>query len=60
MNFNKPIYIGTSILDLSKVLMQDFHYNCAKSKYDDKAAMFLTDTDSLIYKIEAENVFEDF
>ena len=39
---NKPIYIGTRILDLSKVLMQDFHYNCIKNKYDDKAEMLLT------------------
>ena len=40
--------------------MQDFHYNNIKNKYGDKVHFLLTDTDSLIYKIEAENVYEDF
>ena len=40
--------------------MQDFHYNNIKNKYGDKVHILLTDTDSLIYKIEAENVYEDF
>ena len=57
INLNKPIYIGTSRLDLSKVLIQDFNYNCIEIKYDDKAKMFLTDSDSLMYKIETENVY---
>ena len=40
--------------------MENFHHNCIKNKYGDKAEMLLTDTDSLMYKIEAENVYEDF
>ena len=59
-NLYKPIYIGTSILDLSKVLMQNFHYNYIKNKYGDDAEMLLTDSDSLIYNIEARNVYEKF
>ena len=47
----------TSILDLSKVLMQNFHCNYINSKYGDKANMIITDTDSLMYKIEDENVY---
>ena len=58
-NLNKSIYIGTSISDLSKVLVQDFYYNYIKNKYGDKAEMLVTDTGSLIYKIETENVYED-
>ena len=48
------MYITTSMLDLSKVLMQDFHYNDFKNKYDGKAEILLTDTDSLTNKIETE------
>ena len=58
INLNKPICIGTRILDLVKVLMQDFQYSYIKSKHGDKAEMLLTDTDSLTYKVEAENVYE--
>ena len=44
INLNKPIYIGIIILDLSKILMQGFHYNYIKNKYGDKAEIIVTDT----------------
>ena len=40
--------------------MQDFHYNYTKNKYGDKAEKLLTNIFSLIYKVEAENVYEYF
>ena len=56
---NKPIYLGQVILDLSKTLMYEFHYEYIKPKYDDRARLLFTDTDSLCYEIQTEEFYKD-
>ena len=60
LTLNRPAYVGMCILDLSKMLMYDFHYNYIKKMYDNRASLLFTDTNSLTYEIEAEDVYKDF
>ena len=48
------------ILELSKVLMYEFHYNYIKNEYDNKSELLFTNTDSLMYEIKTVDVHEDF
>lgn len=56
---NRPIYVGFSVLELSKRIMYNFHYNYMVKKYDKNIKLLMTDTDSLMYEIITENVYDD-
>ena len=64
----KPVYLGQAILDLSKIVMYEFHYNYMKPKYDGENShlwgalrlkLCYMDTDSLVYKIKTEDFYTD-
>ena len=60
LKYNKREYIGMCILEFSKVLTYDIHFDYIKNKYDNKSKPLFTDTDSLIYEIKTKDVYEDF
>ena len=57
LTLNKPIYVGFCILELSKLLMYQFHYDYNLKTFDDVELLF-TDTVSLVYEIRGGNVYE--
>ena len=57
---NKPVYLGQAILDLSKIVMYEFHYDYMVPKYGlDKLKLCYMDTDSLVYNIKTEDFYAD-
>ena len=55
---NKPIYVRFTVLELSKWLMYDFHYNFVKKNFD--AELLFSDTDSLTYEVKSEMFMKNF
>ena len=58
LTLNKPVYVGFSTLELSKLLMYKFHYEYVKIKYD--AKLLFTGTDTLVYEIKGKDLYEQF
>ena len=56
VKMNKPVYLGMSILDISKTLMSEFWYDYIKPKYGDRAEIFYMDTDSFIIHIKTADI----
>ena len=59
VKMNKPIYLGLSILQISKTLMYEFWYDYKKPKYGDNVKLCYMDTDSFIMHIKTEDFYKD-
>ena len=60
LTIDKPIYVGFSILDLSKLLLYEFHYKYIGTKDDNCVNLLFADTDRLDYEIKTNDVYRDF
>ena len=58
LTLNKPIYVGFTVLELSKWMMYDFYCNFIKNNFN--AELLFTDTDSLTYEIKSKNIYKEF
>ena len=59
LKLDKPIFIGMSILDLSKQHMYKFYYDVMKPKYGDNIRMVYTDTDSFVFHTKTDDIYQD-
>ena len=59
VNMNKPIYLGLSILEISKILMYEFWYDYMKPKYNDNVRLCYMDTDSFIMNVKTNDFYKD-
>ena len=59
VKMNKPIYLGLSILEISKILMHEFWYDYMKPKYNDNVRLCYMNTDSFIMNIKTNDFYED-
>ena len=59
IKMKKPIYLGLSILEISKLLMYEFWYDYMKPKYNDNVKLCYMDTDSFVINIKTEDFYED-
>ena len=59
ITWNKPTYVGFCMLELAKLHMYDFHYNVIKARYGNEVKLLFTDTDSLCYFVQTDDVYAD-
>ena len=59
VKMNKPIYLGLSILEISKILMYEFWYDFIKPKYNDNVRLCYMDTDSFVMHIKTNDFYKD-
>ena len=54
---SRPVYVGFTVLDVSKLIMYNFHYRYAVAKYGQRLTLLMTDTDSLLYSIQTDDLY---
>ena len=59
VKMNKPIYLGLSILELSKITMYEFWHDYVKVKYEDRVKLCYMDTDSFVLNVRTEDFYKD-
>ena len=59
VKMNKPIYLGLSILELSKITMYEYCYDYVKIKYEDRVRLCYMDTDSFVLKVRTKYFYKD-
>ena len=59
ITMTKPVYLGQAILDLSKMVMYEFHYDYMQPKYGEKVQLCYMDTDSFVYHIKTHDFYKD-
>ena len=59
VKMDKPIYLGLSILDISKITLYEFWYDYVKNKYDSRANLCYVDTDSFVINIKTKDFYKD-
>ena len=59
ITMKKPVYLGQAILDLSKLVMYEFHYDYMVPKYGSKVKLCYMDTDSFVYHIKTHDFYKD-
>ena len=59
IKMKKPVFLGQAILDLSKTLMYEFHYDYMGPKYGSKVSLGYMDTDNFVFEIETEDFYKD-
>ena len=59
LKMNKPVYLGLSVLEISKILMYEFWYDYVKPKYQNNTKLCYMDTDSFIINIQTKDLYED-
>jgi hypothetical protein len=58
IEYDKPSYVGTCVLDLSKLCMMDFHYNTIQKSFGNHYNLIYSDTDSLVYSIQHPDIYQ--